>query len=74
MGRELTDLIQFVRVAWSAYRLAKRSGFGYACMKAHGVPVLTVMVALNRDAWLVTERVIDRYGLKVSRRHSGEDL
>jgi hypothetical protein len=56
--RQLIEAAAFLRIAWKAWNNAKSNGTAYAAVEKHGVPCLTMLVAVDREAWRVSNMAI----------------
>lgn len=60
----MLNTLRFLKVALFLYRRAKEKGLGYCALtNSSGVPEVVVFVGIGREAWRVTQRAIEEFGV-----------
>lgn len=59
----LVEFLRVLQVSLRAYRLASRPGVGsgYAAITVRGVPQVCCFMAVGREAWRVSQRVVEEF-------------
>jgi hypothetical protein len=58
------NTIKFLLLAYTSYKHAKKHGTSYNAVTIAGVPQCTLFIALDREAWRVTQFAIETNLLK----------
>lgn len=58
----MREAIKFLWMAWRAYKRAKKDGgVQYAAVCWRGVPQVTILCAMGREAWRLSQTAIEVY-------------